>query len=634
MTKKNKSAEEELPMTKQKKLRHTEYYDIQKTLDKLYAESKNNKIFTNLMQIIASENNIKMAYRNIKRNSGSNTSGVDGISITDFSKIPVEKYIDIIQQKLKWYQPKPVKRVEIPKPNGKKRPLGIPTILDRLIQQSILQVLEPICEAKFYKHSNGFRPNKSAETAIAQCCNMIQRQYLYFVVDVDIKGFFDNVDHAKLIKQMWTMGIRDKKLICIIKAMLKASVILPNGEKIYPIKGTPQGGILSPLLANIVLNELDWWISSQWETMPTHKNIKTYDYGNGHINRGNVYKALRHSNLKEMFIVRYADDFKIFCRNRQAADRIFIAVRKWLKDRLKLEISAEKSKVINLKKKYSDFLGFKMKAVKKGKKFIVSSHMSDKALERETDKLIKQLEYIKNPQNAKYEATAISIYNSIVMGIHNYHNIATCISLDCAKIQWRIDGKLRQFGKKITKVGQIKNIYIYIRERYGKSKQMRYIMRQPVCPVGYIKMKRSFNIKGTICKYTEEGRKEIHQNLKFSEDVIATMRMLSRCKINNCSIEYMDNRISLYAAQYGRCAVTGEILWIDEIHCHHKIPRRLGGTDEYKNLVIIHKDVHTLIHAVKPETINAYISLIIEPNKEMLKKINILRKLCGNFEIK
>lgn len=521
--------------------------------------------------------------------------------------------------------------MEIPKPNGKKRPLGIPTILDRLVQQCILQVLEPICEAKFHKHSNGFRPNKSAEHAIAQCCKMIQSQHLHFVVDVDIKGFFDNVDHSKLIKQMWTMGIRDKKLICIIKAMLKAPIIMPNGDKVYPTRGTPQGGILSPLLANIVLNELDWWISSQWETMPTHNNIKVYDYGNGHINRGNVYKVLRQSNLKEMFIVRYADDFKIFCKNRQSADRIFVAVKQWIKDRLKLEISEEKSRVINLKKHYSDFLGFKMKAVKKGNKYIVCSHMSDKALERETDKLVKQLECIKHPKSAKYEATAINIYNSMVIGIHNYYRIATCISLDCIKMQWRIDGKLRGFGKRVKKKGEIVNRYI--KENYGRSKQVRYIMGFPLCPIGYIKTRNAHHQKGTVCKYTEKGRQEIHQNLKFSDDVITVMHMLSKTTVCNRSIEYMDNRLSVYTAQYGRCAVTGNVLWIDEIHCHHKIPKQQGGTDEYKNLVILHKDVHTLVHAVKRETIDAYISLI-KPDNEMLKKINVLRKLCGNIEIK
>ena len=618
-------------MTKRKKLRHAEYYDMQTVLDKLYADSKGNKIFTNLMEIISDESNIRLAYRNIKRNGGSNTSGVDGANITDIEKIPINSYIDIIQQKLRWYQPKPVKRVEIPKPNGKKRPLGIPTIIDRLIQQCILQVLEPICEAKFHRHSNGFRPNKSAEHAIAQCRNIIQLQHLHFVVDVDIKGFFDNVDHSKLVKQMWTMGIRDKKLICIIKAMLKAPVIMPNGDKIYPTKGTPQGGILSPLLANIVLNELDWWISSQWETMPTHKNIKIYDYGNGHINRGNVYKVLRKSNLKEMFIIRYADDFKIFCRNRETADKIFIAVRQWLQDRLKLEISEEKSKVINLRKKYSNFLGFKIKAVKKSNKYIVCSHMSDKALENETKKLIKQLEFIKHPKSAKHEAIAINVYNSMVIGVHNYYGIATCVSIDCMKIHWRISRIVKNFGKKVKKKGEITNRYI--KEKYGKSKQIRYVSGLPICPIGYVRTKNAFLPRGNVCKYTEEGRHAIHHNLKFSEDVITVMHMLSKTTVHDQSIEYMDNRISVYAAQYGRCAVTGKTLWIDEIHCHHKIPKKQGGTDKYQNLVILHKDVHKLIHAVKQDTIDTYITLI-KPDNEMLKKINILRKTCGNFEIK
>lgn len=189
------------------------------------------------------------------------------------------------------------------------------------------------------------------------------------------------------------MGIRDKKLLCVIKAMLKAPIEMPNGEMQHPTKGTPQGGILSPLLSNIVLNELDWWVSSQWETMPTHT---PYEMMCGDkLNRGNVYRVLKETGLKEMFIVRYADDFKIFCRTKSDADRAFLAVKQWLRDRLKLEISEEKSKVVNLKKQYSEFLGFKLKAVKKGDKYVVKSHMSDKALQSEKQKLSA-----KNQRNA------------------------------------------------------------------------------------------------------------------------------------------------------------------------------------------------------------------------------------------
>lgn len=197
-------------MTKQKKLRHLEYYDLQETFDNLYAQSKQNRIFTNLMELISSEENIRLAYRNIKRNVGSITSGIDGKTIKDIEKLSAEKLVEMIQNKFRFYKPRPVRRKAIPKPNGKTRPLGIPTIIDRMVQQCILQVLEPICEAKFHERNNGFRPNRSAENALAQCYKMIQIQNLYFVVDIDIKGFFDNVNHSKLIRQMWTLGIRDK----------------------------------------------------------------------------------------------------------------------------------------------------------------------------------------------------------------------------------------------------------------------------------------------------------------------------------------------------------------------------------------------------------------------------------------
>ena len=149
-------------------LRNIEYYDFQEELDRLYADSENSKKFKNLMRLITSPQNILLAYRNIKKNTGSKTAGVDKKTITHLEKWEPEKLIGYVQKRLDYYVPQAVRRVEIPKSNGKTRPLGIPTIMDRLIQQCVLQVLEPICEAKFFKRSNGFRPNRGAEHAISQ----------------------------------------------------------------------------------------------------------------------------------------------------------------------------------------------------------------------------------------------------------------------------------------------------------------------------------------------------------------------------------------------------------------------------------------------------------------------------------
>ena len=189
-------------------------------LKKVYYKNGGKDVWDNIEKIKegASEENIKLAYRNIKKNKGSKTAGTDGKTIKHLAKWQDERLIQFVRKKLAWYEPQAVRRVEIPKGNGKTRPLGIPTIMDRLIQQCILQVLEPICEAKFHERSNGFRPNRSTEHALAQCYKFMQVDGLQYVVDIDIHGFFDHVKHGKLLKQLWTLGIRDKKLISNVES--------------------------------------------------------------------------------------------------------------------------------------------------------------------------------------------------------------------------------------------------------------------------------------------------------------------------------------------------------------------------------------------------------------------------------
>lgn len=203
-------------LLKQPKLRNNEYYDMQSVFDELYKNSLAKCEFKNLISIITTEENIRLAYRNLKKNAGSKTPGTDGKTIMDLAKMSEPELIGLVRQKFKWYQPQSVRRKEIPKGNGKTRPLGIPTITDRLIQQCILQVMEPICEAQFCDTSNGFRPNRGVENALAQAEKHMQKGNLHIVIDIDIKGFFDNVNHGKLLRQIWAMGIHDKKLLNLI----------------------------------------------------------------------------------------------------------------------------------------------------------------------------------------------------------------------------------------------------------------------------------------------------------------------------------------------------------------------------------------------------------------------------------
>ncbi len=605
---------------KKSKLRNAEYYDIQQEFDELYKKSKKNCKFTDLLSIITSEENIKLAYRNIKKNHGSKTAGTDGKIIQDLEKWQTETLINHIRKKLEYYEPQAIRRVEIPKPNGKKRPLGIPTIMDRLIQQCIYQILEPIAEAKFHERSNGFRPNRSTEHAIAQVYKMVQTQQLHYIVDIDIKAFFDNVQHGKLLKQMWQMGIQDKKLLKIISVMLKAEVAGIG----FPEKGTPQGGIISPLLSNIVLNELDWWIASQWETMPTKHE---YQGRKTRTDNSSKYRALRSSKLKECYLVRYADDFKILCKHHNDAKRLFIATQKWLRERLGLEINTEKSKIIDLRKNYSEFLGFKIKVHRKGKrheqkvKYTIHSRVSDKAIKRikdTTSRIIKRIEF---PKDEKKEVYAIDFYNSFVMGVHNYYCLATCVNKDFDKIAFHVRKRLRnRLKSRLSRKGVIQ--YKYIEEEYGKSKEIRFIHGKAIIPLGYVQHQNPMWKNGKVNKYTPEGRKEIHNQLQKVN--LNILHYLMRNPNENQSVEYNDNRLSLYCAMQGKCAITKTILEKDNIHCHHIIPRKDGGGDNYQNLLLIDKRVHILLHATKAETIEKYLG-ILNLSKAQLNKLNTYR---------
>ena len=593
---------------------------MQSVFDKLYDDSKQGKEFTNLYELIVSRENILLAYRKIKNNKGSKTAGVNYRTIKDWHSADVENYVGYVRKRLQNYFPHKVKRVEITELNGKIRPLGIPTMEDRLIQQCIKQILEPILEAKFYPLSFGFRPNRSTMHAVNEFMRMVNHSKLYYVIDVDIKGFFDNVNHAKLLKQLWTLGIRDKEVVSIISKMLKAE-IKDIGK---PTKGTPQGGILSPLLANVVLNELDWWINSQWKSFEI-KEVKVRIREDGNIDKGNVYVKLRNSTkLKEMHVVRYADDFKILCKSYDDAIRTYEAVKQWINQRLSLEVSEEKSQVIDIRKKSSEFLGFRFKAKSKGDKIVINSHMTEKAIRKCIENLKDSIRKIRESPTPKN----VLRYNSIVMGIQNYYSIATNVNLDLRELDYKIHAfRYNQLKWVMTKRGVTSKTYNEKYKGYNYKKQ--FVAGLCLFPLPAVKHKHPVGFSQEICDYTVKGRLKIHSNLKININIL---HYIMENAPQNYSAELADNRISLYSAQWGKCGATGEALCIGNMEVHHKLPKELGGKDEYKNLIWVTSDVHKLIHATNNDIIQKYLDSV-KPNFDDLEKINKLRKIAGNCVI-
>jgi len=269
-----------------------------------------------LEQILAGEN-LNLAYKQVKRNKGA--GGIDGMQVDELLPFLRENRKELVQSLRDGkYRPQPVRRAEIPKDNGKIRKLGIPTVVDRLIQQAICQVLTPMFEEQFSDNSFGFRPKRSAHDALKRCQTNITEGYRY-VVDMDLEKYFDTVNQSKLI-QILSETIKDGRVISLIHRFLNAGVMVKGAFEKSP-EGVPQGGPLSPLLGNIMLNECDKELEKR----------------------------------KHRF-VRYADDLMIFCKSKKAAQRTLEHTLPFIEGKLFLKVNREKTKVAHVN--YVKYLGY------------------------------------------------------------------------------------------------------------------------------------------------------------------------------------------------------------------------------------------------------------------------------------
>lgn len=564
---------------------------------------------------------IVTAVHNIKSNKGSKTAGVDEIKMDSYLQMPKQELIDLIQRKFHKYQPKPARRVYIPKSNGKQRPLGIPSAIDRVVQECMRIVLEPICEAQFYPHSYGFRPYRAQKHAIRDIVNVINAgcrspDQPVWAVEGDIKGCFDNINHRLLLQKLWRMGIHDKRVLSIIKAMLKAGYI-ESGIYYATTIGSPQGSILSPLLSNVYLNDFDWYIGRSY--MEPHRQCK---------HKCNDTRRLKWSGITPKYNYRFADDWVILTSTQAEALRLKRQLTKYFRHRMKLDLSQEKTYVTDLRTDGIHFLGFVVKAERKRKtpdpatwsETLVGKPFPDmNRLTKKICNLSKEVRRIGLFTQPNTQAAQIQYVNSIIMGLAQYLQPSICSAAYHA-----IDRRVNN-----TALAVWKNLFP---KRYNQMQ----VPLQTLCNLshrheGYKSKTFAIEIEGKwfgitcafithakyetrpfnqhMTPYTEEGRRIYvsyrtkHKPLPCDRPSINTpedilLSAYARGKGWKANFEYFMNREYAYNRDKGKCKCCGRY-FSDNLpkHCHHvnnKLP--VEKINKVSNLAWLCVPCHRMVH--------------------------------------
>lgn len=591
---------------------------MKQTLDFLYEKSKEGIAFTGLVEAMVNEVTIVTAIHNIKSNKGSKTAGVDQIKMDRYLQMPREELIALIRDSFSNYRPKPARRVYIPKKNGKQRPLGIPTVLDRIIQECVRIVIEPICEAKFYPHSYGFRPYRAQKHAIRDIINVINAatrspDQPVWAVEGDIKGCFDNIDHRILLKKIWRIGIHDKRVIKMIQQMLKAGYIesgMMNDTKL----GTMQGGILSPLLSNVYLNDFDWFVGRMY--MEPHRQCK---------HKCNDTRRLKWSGVTPKYNFRFADDWVILTSTEQEAYRLKRMLTKYFRNRMKLELSQEKTFVTDLRTEGIHFLGFVVKAEKKRKtpdpktwtENLVGKPLPDmERLKEKIQKIAGEVRVIGEITERSVQAAQIQRVNSMIVGLAQYLQPSICSHAFHA-IDRRVNNTAlavwkRRFPKHYNKyqIPLEKLCNLPHRHEGYKSKTFAVPIEGKwfgitLAFITHSKYEtRPFDQRMT--PYTEEGRRiysyyrSKNKPLPCDRPSVNTARdiQLSVYAKTVFNFEYFMNREYAYNRDKGKCKCCKKPLFLDDKKfCYHvKGELPLEKVNKVQNLIWLCNDCYRMVN--------------------------------------
>ncbi len=572
--------------------------------DKLYQHSKETHdagkrpAFKGLLEIMSAETTITTAIHNIKSNHGSETPGVDGKRMRrDYLQKSHQWVIRDIQKAFQHFEAQKIRRKYIDKPGKtEKRPLGIPTIRDRIVQEYMRIVLEPIFEAQFFAHSYGFRPMRDAPMALERTKELVFNTGYYWIVEGDISKCFDRIDHNILLKRLYHMGVQDKRVLQIIKAMLKAGVM---DECEVNEEGTPQGGLISPLLANVYLDIMDEWITKQWE----YKKTRT-----AYSDSGTKLHALRkRSSLIPGYLVRYADDFVVITDTRDHAESWKARLQEFLQSKMKLTLSQEKTLITDVRKKHIKFIGYEFKMVRGSSRrgYIPRTIPDRDRLKRKADKIAEDIKNIPRNYSREQMIGAINRINSQLRGIIQYYQCCTWVNIAMKKYSRRLQltamRRIKQYKGKWVPANEVQNLP-RVHQNY----------KQKIPSIKYRDIYVGFTAL-TFCKweltpcknqaetpYTEEGRqlhfkrtkkKKIHARLDgmYSEKTAQIILHGKWNKLNN--FEFIMNRAYALNRDKLKCRVCGGWLIPGTPYAHRINPNLpLNKVNRVNNLVSLHKN--------------------------------------------
>jgi RNA-directed DNA polymerase len=586
--------------------------------------------FKGLLEIISSEVVILTAVHNIKANQGSETPGSDGETMrNNILEQDYQEVISRVKDALRDYNPVPVRRVYIPKPGkAEKRPLGIPAAIDKAVQECVRIAIEPILEAQFFAHSYGFRPMRDAHMVLERVVDIAFKTGYHWIIEGDISKFFENVNHTKLVKKLWHMGICDRRVLMIIKAMLKAGIM---GELEENPLGTQQGGIISPLLANAYLDTFDQWVTREWE------NKKTKTKYSCHSNKLRGLK--RQSNLKPAYLVRYADDWTLTTSSRSNAEKWKRRIAKYLDAKLKLTLSEEKTIITDTRKKPIHFLGFTFKVLK-GKSrtgYITKTSPDTQRLKVKVAEILRNIKGLKRispgtRSNGKERLIAgINLVNSQVRGIIQYYQASTRASPALSKYSYVLGyaayKALKRYGGKwvaACEVNNLTSVHAQYKTRIPAIALRGYTIG--ITSLAFCKWTKTWLKNQSETPYTKAGRDMYQQRTsrkrlqaRADELLLPQPSAVSSRDPKLYNFEYYLNRAYAFNRDLGKCKICGDFI-ADNVHIHHirpNLPRNL--VNRVSNLASAHNECHEMVHDG-----NDYSSL---PKKVWLKILRLREKL-------